>query len=99
MSNKPKGKVTGNQPSQQEMFETVLRENAMLRQQLTDKSTYETMEQLKIFVDIAKSNLFTGDPQEYILNKIKEVILPMQKEVVEKEHSDKEAPVKEESGF
>ena len=62
--------------SQEEIFEAVLRENAMLRQQLSDKSTYETMEQLRIFVDIAKSGLFTGEQHGYVLGKIAEVIFP-----------------------
>ena len=81
MSNRPKSKGT-NQPqmSNDEMIQTLLRENAMLRQQLGDKNTYETIEQLKIFVDIAKSNVFEGDKHLYILNKIEEVVFPREEE-------------------
>lgn len=84
MSN-TKTKQTQPKMSQEEIFEAVLRENAMLRQQLTDKSTYETMEQLRIFVDIAKSNLFTGEHHNYILSKIGEVVFPKVEETKEVE--------------
>ena len=84
MSNRPKDKAN-NQPqmSNDEMIQALLKENAMLRQQLGDKNTYETIEQLKIFVDIAKSNVFKGDKHLYILSKIEEVVFPRVEEPVE----------------
>ena len=89
MSNKPKDKAN-NQPqmSNDEMIQTLLRENAMLRQQLGDKNTYETIEQLKIFVDIAKSNVFEGDKHLYILSKIEEVVFPRVEEPAETETAE-----------
>jgi len=85
MSNKKVAPKEVGQPTQQEMFEQVLQENARLRAALQDKNTYETMEQLRMFIEIAKSNIFLGDVEtdSYVKNKIKEVILPPKQVAVE----------------
>jgi hypothetical protein len=66
------------QPTQAEMFEQVLAENARLRAALQDKQSFETMEQLRLFIEVAKAGIFGNDTaaQEYVVGKIKEVIIP-----------------------
>ena len=96
MSNK-KEQVKTNQPSQEEMFKQVLEENSRLRQALQDKTMYEVMDQVRIYVDIFKSDMFTKDKKvlEYITEKVKEVIMP--KSTVKNENKVVEEEVK--SGF
>jgi PDZ domain-containing secreted protein len=79
------------QPTQTEMFEQVLRENARLREALNDKANYEFMEQLKLLVEVYKSGIFGNDVEAttYLQEKIKSAVVV--KEV-------KEEPVTE-SGF
>lgn len=66
-------KTANSQPTPK--VEDLMKEIFYLRQRLEEKTTYETLEWIKIAIEVLKSNVLTEDENAEITEKIRSVMI------------------------